>query len=288
MSACKLCGLPECDCMQKNLDEELLGKPNDPVEPEPTEPVVVPPVEPVVDEPTEPVGKPEKDWKELAAAEGWVPDHVREKHAREAQTLRDQVANLQKIVNAAQRYEPERDPNEGVTRGELDQELAALQDKAILSEKLIRFEVEDYDATVSEHLVPLARKNPWLEEYLYNRPNPAKEAYKFACALRDGKKIEAEFGPNGLVFNVVEPVVDTPTPAPTPKDPSRPDPKALEQALKQPKSIDSVPAAKSSEAVSMSVEDFWNLPSDTLLRIRAKNPEMYEKMRSDFRAKYGE
>lgn len=280
--ACKLCGQIECDCAGKNLDEDYIAPT------EPTEPVKVEPTEPVVEEPAEPVSKVEetKDWMKLAAEQGWVPDHVREKYTREAQTLRDQVANLQRIVSAAQRKEEERDPNEGVTRGELEEVVSGLHDKAILSERLIRLEVEDYDATVAEHLVPFVKTQPWIEEYLYNRNNPAKEAYRLACALRDGKKIRGELTSGGMVLTVDEPAVGTPTPAVTPKDPNRPDPKALEQALKQPKSIDSVPAAKSTEAVSMSVEDFWNLPSDTLLRYRMKKPEIYEEMQRKFHEKY--
>ena len=241
----------------------------------------------------DPDKKDEKGWQKEAAEAGWTPDHVRAKHANEAQTLRAQVEALQRITDAqAKREEPvvdEVDPNEGVTRGELKDELAGLHDKAILSEKLIRMDKEDYDEVINEHLVPLVKQNPWIEDFLYGKANPAKEAYEFGSALKEGKKVSAEFVDGKMVLVIAgEEKKDDGDADPKPKklDPDRPDPKALKQAEKQPKSLDSVPAAKSTEATSMSLEDFWNLPSDTLMRIRAKKPELYDKMQTDFHEKY--
>lgn len=282
--ACALCGEVGCDCAEKNLDEDFLvedkdGEGDDSKELE-AEGDDDKKSEPVVDDTKE--DEPEPNWMKLAAKEGWVPDEVRAKHAREAQTLRQQVKNLQTIINAAQRQEQEDyDPDEGVTRGELDQVVGNIQDRAIMSERLIRFEHEDYDEVVKEHLVPLCDKQPWIEEYLYNKNNPAKEAYRLACALRDGKPIRANMGQDGFVLEI-----DDGEAQPQRKDKTRPPVKALEQAAKQPKTIDSVPAAKPSEAGSMSVEDFWNLPADTLMRLRQKNPELYEEMQEKFHEKY--
>jgi hypothetical protein len=231
----------------------------------------------------------DEEWKKIAAEQGWVPDHVRAKHANEAQALRDQVNNLQRIVSASQRNETEDeiDPNEGVTKGELDESIRALHDNALLSERIIRMQVDDYDEVVTDHLVPLTQKNPWIEEFLYSKPNPAKSAYEFAMALKEGKKVRAEFGEKGMEL-VIEGEKDSDTPKPKVQDPNRPDPKALEQANKQPKTIDSVPSASSTEATEISVEDFWNLPSDTLIRIRQQKPELYEKMQKQFHEKYDE
>lgn len=259
------------------------------------DPEDTPPVEPEEEEEAgeekgEAEGEETKDWMKEAAKAGWTPDHVRAKHANEAQTLRAQVEALQRINDAqAKRDEPveEADPNEGVTRGELDNELATLHDKAILSEKLIRMDKEDYDEVINEHLVPLVKKNPWIEEFLYGKANPAKEAYEFGLAIKEGKEVGAKFVDGKMVLVVEDdPTKETKTIEPKKLDPNRPDPKALAQAEKQPKTIDSVPAAKSTEATSMSLEDFWNLPSDTLMRIRAQKPELYEKMQADFHEKY--
>jgi hypothetical protein len=297
IKACELCGETECDCAEKNLDEEFLAekleeegevegeleaKPEEKKEEEPEEELEVEP-----EEKPEVEGE-EQDWMKQAAKAGWTPDHVREKHAREAQTLRDQVKNLQTIVNAAQRQEQEEiDPNEGVTRGELDEALGDLHNRAILSERVFKLDHTDYDEVTQEYLVPFVQKQPWIEEFLYNQSNPAKSAYEFATALKDGKRIIADINEDGLAFFIKDGEEEKKEEKqPERSDPNRPPVEALEQAAKQPKSIDSVPAAKSTEATQMSVEDFWNLPSDTLMRIRSKNPELYDKMREDFQEKY--
>jgi hypothetical protein len=273
--------------LQAKLDADAKKEEgDDPIEPDPDEKKEDDPVEPDPD--PDPEKKETPEWQKQAAEAGWTPDHVRQKHANEAQTLRQQVEALQRINDAqATRQEPveEADPNEGVTRGELDGELATLHDKAILSEKLIRMDKEDYDEVIGENLVPLVKENPWIEEFLYGKPNPAKAAYEFGKAIKDGKKVTAEFVDGKMQLVIPDDKAESDA-KPEPKDPNRPDPKALEQANKQPKTLDSVPAAKSTEATEMSVEDFWNLPSDTLMRIRSKNQDLYEKMQAQFHEKY--
>ena len=277
--------------LQAKLDADAAKEEgDDPVEPDPVKKDEEgdDPVEPDPDADADPK-KEDKGWQKEAAEAGWTPDHVRAKHANEAQTLRAQVEALQRITDAqATRQEPveEQDPNEGVTRGELKEELSGLHDKAILSEKLIRMDKEDYDEVINEHLVPLVKQNPWIEDFLYGKANPAKEAYEFGSALKAGKKVSAEFVDGKMVLIIAGEEGDPIEPKPEKLDPNRPDPKALKQAEKQPKSLDSVPAAKSTEATSMNLEDFWNLPSDTLMRIRQNKPELYEKMQTDFHAKY--
>ena len=279
------------DDVQAKLDADAKkeAEGDDPIEPEPVEKKEDDPV--VLDPDAKPEPKEKKEetpgWQKEAAEAGWTPDHVRAKHANEAQTLRQQVEALTRINTAqATRQEPveEVDPNEGVTKGELDGALASLHDKAILSEKLIRMDREDYDEVINENLVPLVKENPWIEDFLYGKANPAKEAYRFGQAIKDGKKVTAEFVDGKM--QLIIPTDEVDPAAPERKDPNRPDPLALEQANKQPKTLDSVPAAKSTEATEMSVEDFWNLPSDTLMRIRSKNQDLYEKMQTAFREKY--
>lgn len=241
---------------------------------------------------TEPesVDEPEGDWQEAAKKAGWVPDHVREKHAREAQTLRDQVKNLQMLMHAASKQEEEVDPNEVVRHGDLERHIANLeqnirhiQDPAVISEILIRQQVADYDHVVVNHLEPFADTNPWVTNILRGEANPAKAAYDLACALRDGRNFSLGFKEGRPVFQIEE----AGTPTPKKKDPTRPPVKALERSQQQPKSLDEIPSADSTEAAEMSVEEFWKLPSDTLMRMRTEKPELYLKMRSKFNEKYG-
>lgn len=238
----------------------------------------------------ESVDEPEGDWQEAAKKAGWVPDHVREKHAREAQTLRDQVKNLQMLMHAASKQGEEVDPNEVVRHGDLEKHIANLeqnirhiQDPAVISEILIRQQVSDYDNVVVNHLEPFAESNPWVTNILRGETNPAKAAYDLACALRDGRNFSLGFKEGRPVFQIEE----AGTPTPKKKDPNRPPVKALERSQQQPKSLDEIPSADSSEAAEMSVEEFWKLPSDTLMRMRTEKPELYQKMRDKFNEKYG-
>lgn len=297
METCEKCkkATSECECEPKKildeedvLEEEAPKTDDDPEEPEgdPEEP------EEELDDPEEPndPDEPESDdWQELAKKAGWVPDHVREKHAREAQTLRDQVSNLQTIIQRASEPVEEVDENEVVRQGDLARHLenlqaniASIQDPAIMSEMVLRQSVPDYDEVVVNNLEPFAQGNPWVQDILRGEPNPAKAAYDLGTAIRDGRKFSLGFkdGKPSFVFEDAEP-------KPKKKDPKRPDPKALERSQKQPKSLDEIPTATSAEAAEMSVEDFWKLPTDTLMRIRIEKPELYEKMNAKFHEKHG-
>lgn len=270
METCEKCGKPmeECICEQKYYDEEDLPTTptsDEPVESEPEPDPVEPEPEPV-DAPTEPK---EEEWEQKAKEHKWVPDHVREKHAREAQVLRDQVRELKKQLDFHR--EPV-DPNEPVLRREMDEVLDSTMDNALLSERVLRLEVEDYDEVVVNNLVPFIEINPWVEPMLRSKRNPAKAAYKLGCALRDGKKISFTIGPRGPEIDLGEEPV-------TPTRKTNPPVEALKQAQKQPKTIDSVPVASERDAIEMSPTDFWKLPTETLIRMRVEKPELYEKMK---------
>jgi hypothetical protein len=184
--------------------------------------------------------------------------------------------------------EEEIDPNEVVRHGDLDrfrQALETFQDPAVLSEAMMRTQVADYDKVVVDYVEPLAEANPWLAMAIRQEHNPAAAAYKLGCALRDGRKVNFGFQDGRMIWDIED--EKPPKPKPRKKDPSRPPVEALEQAKKQPKSLDEVPSATGEEAAEMSVEDFWKLPTDTLIRLRTERPELYEKMRYKSNEKYG-
>lgn len=239
---------------------------------------------------TDEVESEDDDWQEKAKKSGWVPDHVREKHAREAQTLRDQVANLQRLIQMPQ--EEEVDENEVVRHGDLARHLenlqrniASIQDPAVISEILIRQQVGDYDEVVVGHLEPFSSDKPWVADILRGEPNPAKAAYELGKAIRDGREFYLGFKDGKQTFVIKG--EDDVTPKPKKKDPKRPPVEALERSKKQPKSLDEIPSASGVEAAEMSVEEFWKMPTDTLMRIRMKNPDLYDKMSARFHEKYG-
>jgi hypothetical protein len=230
----------------------------------------------------------EDNWMEQAKAEGWVPDHVRAKHANKAKVLEDKVANLERTVSSYQRQDdPDYDPNMPVTTEELEAAVKNIQvdqnDPALLSEQLMRFNTPDYDDVITEYVEPLAGTQPWLAGYLRNQVNPAKSAYDIGIALRDGKDVNMKLGLEGMEVVLEEDQSVTP---PVRHDKNNPPLEAVERASKQPTTLDEVPAATADEATAMNVEDFFSQSVERLMEIRASNPEMYRSMQEKFHGKY--
>lgn len=251
-------------------------------EPEPApapateEPPAEPAPQPDATEPTEPA------WQEEAKKAGWVPDHVRARHANEAKVLRDKLAAMQAVQH--QGDEPDEKPPSQPS-GEID--------RAVLSEHILRATpgYEDYDDLTLNHVAPLVQQQPWIEGYLREKPSPALAAYKLAKALKEGKGFRVTISQDGKM----QLDVDDASQAPKKDQPSRfkpapkattPPVKALEQANKQPKTIDQVPPANA-EATELTPEKFFEMPEDTLIRIRREKPELYEKMWNKFNELYG-
>lgn len=237
----------------------------------------------------EPTEEPveESNWMEQAKKEGWVPDHVRAKHANKARVLEDKVENLEKMVQATLQpveEDPNYDPDMPVTAAELRETIESMQqtqqDPALLSEQLMRINTPDYDEVILEHVEPLAKQNPWLADFLRGKSNPAKAAYELGAAVRDGREINVKLGAEGMEMDIagdVEPVA---------VDKSTPPVEALEQARKQPKSLDEVPVATPTEVTGMKVEDFFQQSTERLMEIRSKNPDLYRSMQEKFHGKY--
>lgn len=228
------------------------------------------------------------NWMEHAKAEGWVPDHVRAKHANKAKVLEDKVAVLeQQVANHNREADPNYDPNMPVTTEELENAVKTIKtdqsDPALLSEQLMRFNTPDYDEVITDYVEPLASTQPWLPSYLRGKKNPAKAAYDIGVALRDGKEVNMKLGVNGMELVVEEDQTITPA---VRHDKNNPPTEALERAKLQPKTLDEVPAATSAEAVEMGVEDFFQQSTERLMEIRSANPDLYRSMQEKFHGKY--
>lgn len=271
------------------------------------------------DEPKEGDGEPQKSgdgkppWMEEASKAGWVPDHVRAKHADEARTLREErdvLARhneaLLKILQgggqgAQNQHQEERKPTDFATVGDVESLRTILNDRAALSQHFMRLQVNDYDAVVQQHLAPLVTKNPWMDGYIRAENNPAKTAYDLACAIRDGKQLSAEMVDGQFRLSIVDPQQRDPKPKgdePTsrvvtpqgqePQKKANPNPPvaAIKNAQKQPVTLDDIQFSDIG-TVEMTMEQFAKLPTSTLLRLKKEKPDYYEKMFQKLNEAYG-